>query len=493
MDNQNGAQQNSNDQNTSVKELYTKAVFPGRLVMLGCGSIGRAVLPMLLKHTDITPERMRIVTADETGKKTAASLGIEFVVEHITPENFKNVLKKHLAPGDFLLNLSVDVSTEDLVVACQKFGVLYTDTSTELWPGTTTNTSTPLDQRTNYALRERIGVLRQTHLDGPTAVLDHGANPGLISHFLKAALLEVAMSVGNGAAALGPPIDRAGWAKLMQELKVRVVQIAERDTQDSPAYKQADEFVNTWSIDGFLSEATQPVELGWGTHEKELPQDGHEHTFGSKSCIYLDRPGALTPVRSWTPREGPYHGFLITHDESITTADYYTVVDEQGQVVYRPTVMYAYHPCDDAVLSLREYAGNNWRAPRKKRILTDEIEHGSDELGVLLMGHRKRAYWFGSDLSIAQARELVPNQNATTIQVAAGALAGVIWALENPKRGIVEPEDLDFRRVLDIATPYLGIVHGKYTNWTPLRARKDPLFPEDTAADPWQFKNFRVM
>jgi len=489
----NGSNANSTEQHPVVKELYTKAVFPGRLVMLGCGSIGRAILPMLLKHTDITPERMRIVTADETGKNTAAAYGIEFVIDPINAENYKTVLKKHLSPGDFLLNLSVDTSTEELVVACQKLGVLYVDTSTELWPGSTTNTATSLDQRTNYALRERIAILRQKNIDGPTAVLDHGANPGLISHFLKAALLEVAKDIGNGAAALGVPKDRAGWAKLMQELRVRVIQIAERDTQDSPAYKQADEFVNTWSIDGFLSEATQPVELGWGTHEKELPPDSHEHTFGSKSSIYLDRPGALTPVRSWTPREGPYHGFLITHDESITTADYYTVKDEQGNVVYRPTVMYAYHPCDDAVLSLREFAGNNWKHPRKKRILTNEIEHGSDELGVLLMGHKKRAYWYGSDLSIAQARELIPQQNATTLQVAAGALAAVVWALENPKRGIVEPEDLDFKRVLELASPYLGIVHGKYTSWTPLRSRKDPLFPEDVAADPWQFKNFRVM
>ena len=126
----------------------------------------------------------------------------------------------------------------------------------------------------------------------------------------------------------------------------------------------------------------------------------------------------------------------------------------------------------------------------------DEIDRGSDELGVLLMGHKKRTYWYGSDLSIAQTRELVPHQNATGLQVAAGAMAGVIWALENPTRGILEPEDLDFRRVLDIATPYLGIVHGKYTSWTPLRDRKekDQLFPEDIAAtDPWQFKNFRVM
>jgi homospermidine synthase len=102
-----------------------------------------------------------------------------------------------------------------------------------------------------------------------------------------------------------------------------------------------------------------PAEFGWGTHEKELPPDGHEHVNGGKYGIYLDRPGALTPVRSWTPREGSYHGFLITHIESITTADYFTVRDAEGKVVYRPTVMYAYHPCDDAVLSLREYAGNN--------------------------------------------------------------------------------------------------------------------------------------
>jgi len=484
---------NSTDQHILIKELYTKAVFPGQLVMLGCGSIGRAILPMLLKHTDITAQGMRIVAADEAGKKTAGSLGIEFVVEQITPENYKAVLKKHLSTGDFLLNLSVEVSSNDLITWCEKVGVLYVDTSTERWPGFSTNASLTPAQRTNYAQREEFLQLKRKNLEGTTAIVNHGANPGLISHFLKAALLDIAIGVGNGAAALGMPQDRVGWAKLMQELKVRVIQVAERDTQDSPAYKQADEFVNTWSVDGFLSEATQPVELGWGTHEKELPQDAHEHTFGRKAAIYLDRPGALTQVRSWTPREGPYHGFLITHDESITTADYYTVADEQGQILYRPTVMYAYHPCDDAVLSLREYAGNNWRSPRKKRILTDEIEHGSDELGVLVMGHRKRAYWFGSDLSIAQARETVPHQNATTIQVAVGALAALIWALENPKAGICEPEDLDFRRVLDIATPYLGIVHGKYTNWTPLRARKDPLFPEDMSADPWQFKNFRVM
>ena len=475
-----------------TKDLYTKAKFPGRLVVLGGGSISQGIIPMLLRHTDITPDRMKIVTASEVGKSVADFYGIEFLVDPLTRDNYASVLKKHLTKDDFLLNLSVDTSSEDFVSVCQKMGVPYVDASAEVWPGTTTDTSTPLELRTNYAQREQIAKLHKKYVAGPTAVFNHGANPGLVSHFIKAALLDIARDVGNGALAMGTPKDREGWAKLMHSLKIRVIQIAERDTQATKVLKQLDEFVNTWSVDGFLGEATQPVELGWGVHEKELPPDGHEFTFGSKAAIYLDRPGALTSVRSWTPREGPYHGFLVTHDESITTADYYAV-RENDAVVFRPTVMYAYHPCDDAVLSLREYAGNNWKYPRKKRIMVDEIESGSDELGVLIMGHKKRSYWFGSDLSIAQVRELAPHQNATVMQVAVGVLAAVIWALENPNEGLVEPEDLDFRRVLEIATPYLGTVHGKYTNWTPLRARKDPLFPEDTSADPWQFKNFRVM
>lgn len=475
------------------KELYTKAAFSGQLVMLGCGTIGQCILPMLLRHTDITPERMRIITANDLGKHVAAGYGIEFLVDPLTHENYAAVLKKHLKKGDFLLNLSVDVQSSDLFEWCQKHEVMYVDTSTEQWPGFAVDPGVPLEERTNYALREKISKIRQKYKEGPTAVIDHGANPGLISHFAKAAILDVARDTGYG---LMPetPTTREEWAALAASLKVRVIQVAERDTQYSGKFKQPDEFVNTWSVDGFLSEATQPVEFGWGTHEKDFPGDGHEFSFGSKAAIYLDRPGALTPVRSWTPREGPYHGFLVTHDECITLAEYFTVHDENGAVVYRPTVMYAYHPCDDAVLSLREYAGNNFRQPRKKRIMFDEIEHGADELGVLLMGHRKRAYWYGSDLSIAQARELISHQNATAMQVAAGAMAALIWALENPRKGICEPEDLDFRRILEIASPYLGIVHGKYTSWTPLRERKNPLFPEDiSAADPWQFKNFRVM
>ena len=109
------------------------------------------------------------------------------------------------------------------------------------------------------------------------------------------------------------------------------------------------------------------------------------------------------------------------------------------------------------------------------------------------MGHKKGAYWFGSQLSIHQARELCPHNNATSLQVTASALAGVIWAIENPKAGIVEPEELNHERVLEVAAPYLGKLVGSYSDWTPLHGR-GVLFPEDVdTSDPWQFKNFRVL
>ena len=108
----------------------------------------------------------------------------------------------------------------------------------------------------------------------------------------------------------------------------------------------------------------------------------------------------------------------------------------------------------------------------------NEIVDGIDELGVLLYGHGKNAYWFGSQLSIEETRELAPYQNATGLQVTSAVLAGMVWALENPNEGIVEADEMDFHRCLEIQRPYLGPVKGYYTDWTPLTGRPG-LFPEE--------------
>jgi homospermidine synthase len=463
--------------------------FAGRIVFVGFGSIGQGVLPLILRHIGISADRITIVTAEDQGRAEAEQFAVKFVKTALTQDNYVRVLEPLLGAGDFLLNLSVDVSSAALVQLARERGALYLDTCIEPWAGVYVDPALPVETRSNYVMRLQALELRRSAKSTSTAVLTHGANPGLVSHLVKQALLNIAADTGAKAER---PASREQWAALARDLGVKVIHVAERDTQVADRPKAMNEFVNTWSVDGFVSEGAQPAELGWGTHERHFPADGGRHTIGSGCAIYLNRPGASTQVRTWTPDAGPFHGFLITHSEAISLADYYTVT-EGGRVVYRPTTHYAYHPSNDAVLSVHELAGRNWHIQDRKRIMMSEITAGNDELGVLLAGHKKNAYWYGSQLSIAAARKLAPYNSATSLQVTVSALAGMIWAMENPNRGIVEPDDMDFERPLEICMPYLGSVVGKYTDWTPLHQRGE-LFAEDLdTSDPWQFKNIRVV
>jgi homospermidine synthase len=464
--------------------------FPGRLLIIGFGSIGQGILPLVLRHIGgLTPDRITIVTAADAGRDEAEQMGVRFLNHPLTRENYRHVLEPLVGRGDFVLNLSVDVSSIALIKLCQEKGSLYLDTCIEPWPGGYNDPNIPASRRTNYALREETLELRKVYANGPTAVITHGANPGLVSHFVKQALLDIAADTDVDVA---EPGNRDEWAALAQQLGVKVIHIAERDTQVSNRPKKPDEFVNTWSVDGFISEGSQPAELGWGSHERHFPRDGRQHDFGRRNAIFLSQPGCATRVRTWTPNEGCFHGFLITHGESISISDFLTV--KQGdKIAYRPTVHYAYHPADNAVLSVHEFCGKNYHEQSSKRIMMDDITDGIDELGVLLAGHKKNAYWYGSQLSTHEARKLAPFNSATSLQVTVAALSGMIYAMENPSLGIVEPDEIDFRRNLEVCMPYLGPVVGKYTDWSPVTGR-GRLFPEDIdESDPWQFKNVRVL
>ena len=475
---------------SAASSYKTYFEFPGKLVMLGFGSIGQGVLPLILRHIKIDKKNIIIITGDNAGEDIARKEGIEFRMEPLNPQNYHSVLEPLLGEGGFLLNLSVDVSSVQLIRFCQEHDILYLDACIEPWTGGFVDPTLTMTQRSNYGLRETALVLKNEFPGGATAVVAHGANPGIVSHFLKRALVKIAKDTGLDGAI---PKNRDEWATYAKDLGVKTIHIAEYDSQVAAKPKEIGRFENTWSVYGFHSEAvSQPSELGWGTHEKYWPDDARKHDNAFASSIYLLRPGARTPVRTWTPLRKNFIGRLVTHNESISISDYFTLKNGDD-VVYRPTVHYAYRPCDAAVLSLEETLGDNSQLQAKQRILMDEIVTGMDELGVLVMGHQKGAYWYGSQLTIEDTRKLAPYQNATGLQVTAGVLGGMIWAMENPKAGVVEPDEMDFERVMEVAEPYLGTMTGEYTDWNPLKGRQ-ALFPEDTdTSDPWQFKNFRVV
>ena len=461
--------------------------------MIGFGSIGKGTLPLIERHFAYDKKRFVVIDPEDKDRKLLDERGIRFIHQAVTRDNYRHLLAPLLTEGGgqgFCVNLSVDTSSVDIMELCNEVGALYIDTVNEPWAGFYYDSKLGPEARSNYALREVTLAAKRKRAPGShTAVSCCGANPGLVSWFVKQALLNVANDVGIK---VEEPKTQAEWARLAMQVGVKGIHIAERDTQRARNPKPMDVFVNTWSIEGFLSEGMQPAELGWGTHEKWMPANGRTHKAGCGAAIYLLQPGANTRVRSWTPTPRAQYGFLVTHNESISIADYFTL--REGETVkYRPTCHYAYHPCNDAVLSLHELFGQAGKRQEKLHILDEhDIVDGIDELGVLLYGHGKNAYWYGSQLSVDETRLLAPYQNATGLQVTSAVLAGMVWALENPKAGIVEADEMDFRRCLDVQMPYLGPVIGQYTDWTPLSDRPG-LFPEDLdTSDPWQFKNVLV-
>jgi homospermidine synthase len=113
--------------------------------------------------------------------------------------------------------------------------------------------------------------------------------------------------------------------------------------------------------------------------------------------------GINTQVVSWVPGS-TIIGMVVRHGEAFSITDKLSVRDAAGQTVYRPTVHYAYCPCDAAIASLWELRGNDYRLQSRQRIMTDEIISGADTLGALVMGHPLNSWWCGTSLSIEEAR-----------------------------------------------------------------------------------------
>lgn len=461
-----------------------KEVFNQKIIMLGFGCIGQALLPLLIDRLTISPSQIFIITDEDSSISLANKFSVHFLVEKITQQNYIEIIGKQLAEDDLVIDVSIGISTNSIIQLCNQKQALYINASIEEWGDSIFEQSAP-EMRTNYWLRETILKLKKTVKK--TTVLTHGANPGLVSHFVKHALLHIAK---DNNLHIPTPKNQFEWAQLASTLNIKAIHIAEHDTQVTRSPKKLDEFVNTWSINGFIEEIKQPVEIGWGSHERYFPADGKIHSQGEQSSIYIERPSGSFKIRSWTPSFGSYHGFLITHPETTSLSSYLTLKDNNA-IIYRPTVLYAYCPCPDAIVSIHELQGNEWIPQKKSRLLVDEIAEGTDELGVLLMGNSKGAYWFGSTLSIESARELVPHNNATSLQVVAGLMSAIIWAIRHPDKGLVEPEELDYDEILQNALPYLGTLGGYYTDWTPLQNRSTLYFEDLDFSDPWQFINMQ--
>ncbi|MBN2453470.1 MAG: homospermidine synthase [Candidatus Omnitrophica bacterium] len=476
--------------------------FNKKVLIVGFGAVGGCALPILLKHIDIPYRNITVVDFADKRREMApwVKKGVKYSQEKITPLNIARVLSKHLEPGSLLIDLSWNIDSLEMLGWCNSNAVLYVNTSVEEWdPYAAIHSKSPFEKSLYHKQMEICKAVSKWNEGATTAVMDHGANPGLISHFVKKGLFDLAHKTihdrttpRKDAKILEHLLPKRDFARIAMKLGVKVVHCSERDTQITDVPKDVDEFVGTWSIEGLREEGTAPSEMGWGTHEKVLPKHANIPPYGPKNQIFMSQMGINTWVRSWVPYT-EIVAMAVRHAEAFSISDYLTVW-KAGKAIYRPTVHYAYMPCDATMASLHELRCRNYELQTRQRIMNDEIIKGDDILGALIMGHKYNSWWTGSMLSIEESRRLVPHQNATTVQVAIGAVAATMWMIENPDKGVCGPENLPYDYVLNIAKPYLGRFISEPSDWTPFRDYHS-FFKENPDSfldkkNQWCFSNF---
>ena len=476
--------------------------FNGKILVIGYGSVSKCTIPILFKHLRVPYKNVTVI--DYVDQKAAirewTEKGVKYFQAKITPLNMAKELARHVGTGGMVIDLAWNIGCIDIITWCHDNKVLYINASVEEWdPYADIHNKTTLEKSLYYRQMQIRDTVSKWNGPSTTAILDHGANPGLISHFTRKGLIDIAEKAvkdrttpKNSVKALEKYLSEKDFARLAMELGVKAIHCSERDTQIANKPKEVDEFVGTWSVEGLREEGVSPAEMGWGTHEKELPELAHAPTSGPRNQIFLAQMGMNTWVRSWIPHQ-EIVGMVIRHGEAFGISDRLTVWRGK-KAVYRPTVHYAYMPCHETLSSLHELRCRNYELQPKWRIMNDEITSGDDILGALLMGHKYNSWWTGSILSIEESRKLIPHQNATTMQVAIGVVSAAMWMIEHPKKGVLLPDDLPHEYILKIAKPYLGKLVSIPSDWTPL-SNYQVFFKEnkDDTLDTknvWCFQNF---
>jgi homospermidine synthase len=461
-----------------------------KLLLLGHGCIGSTFLTLLLRHGKIHHSKILVIDKKEEALLKVPK-GITTKQVHIKKKNYKQEILSFLGPGDILIDLAYYINTMVLLKLCNDHQIHFVNTAVEYWYDKEDLEISDPRTQTLYERQMKLQEVIHKFTSKPTAIITHGANPGWVSHFVKEALKDMAIYLDKKGELSDRKIEKyqkwiekQDYPSLSKDLNVQVIHISERDTQLVSTPKPKDVFRNTWSAIGFVEEGVAPAELGWGTHESQ--DIGVHYDEGPKNQIALRSWGINTWVKTWVP-SGPLVGMIVRHEEAYSISEYLT---KDG---YRPTVHYAYLPCNDAVSSLNEIQNkimmDNEIPNFEEEIINVEITEGKDELGVLLFS-KNLTWWRGSLLDIEEARMLIPEQSATSIQVGISVLAAVMYILDHPNEGVIHPEDMNHLEVLGLIETYLGPIKSIPVKWSPLDSSVS--YKKMDHKNPFRFENFVV-
>lgn len=456
--------------------------FEGKIVQFGFGAVGKSFYEKISKEISFNENKYFVISRDNFEFEAYVNLGglvSNFIVSEVTRENFGQVFEPYLGEGDLLIDFADTVGTRDICNWCAERNIMYINTGEADWPD---NWYSIFDENElKNSIKERH--IKSENTNKYPIVLQHGNNPGLVSHFVKAAIEYIVNTQFKKDKHLKGLVKNGRFNDAAKILGIKMIHVNDIDLQEVKDEYSDNILFSTWCTDSFWFEMLSEATINIGTHEKV--DFGNECNFvnSEKGFLEFKKIAAEKKCRTCYPN-GSFEGFLVPHEETITIAKSLEV-KENGKVVYRPTVMFLYSPCVYASNYFRNAKVNEYPEPDPSRPLDQENEKGktiirgyvypesfeilyqekiaagTEYVGVLLIGDNFEPVWVGNRVEASflyKDKKSSYWQTPTITPVAMSALAAVCWMIKNKEKGgIYFPDDIaDYKYIIKTAEKYIS-------------------------------------
>ena len=449
--------------------------FKNRIVQFGFGAVGKSFFEKISKEIKFDKDKYFIISRNELEYTFFLELGGKignFIVADINRKNYKFIFDKYLDEGDLLIDFADGVGTKDFVEWCAYNNVMYLNTGETDWDDNWYNIFEENLKKNEF--REKIQ--QNSNINKYPIVLHHGNNPGLVSHFVKAGLEYIIKKQYKNNKKLNDLLEGKKFNEIAKELDLKEIHVNDSDYQEVRDEFDKDTLYSTWSIDSFFFEMLSEATINLGVNEKfdfekEFKKIDLKNGFLEFKDLAIDIVG-----KTYYPK-GKFEGFLVPHEETITIAKSLEVKNGE-EIIYRPTVIFLYSPCDFAVEYLKsarvyDYLNSNittsdnqivrgFKYPKNSEIIYKEnIKKGTEYVGVLLLGSKFKPVWVGNRIKqsfLYKDKKSSFWQTPTITPVAMSALAVTCWMIKNKdKGGIYFPDDIsEYKEIINFAEKYIS-------------------------------------
>ena len=420
-----------------------------KYVFWGLGSVGRSFLDKLKENGYFNPDSFYLIDSSLEAKDY-------FIQEGGKPENVtiglidKDTVQKYLdimEEGDYILEFCCDIKNTLVLKYCLTHKIHYIFTADASWRNDLEWTSC------HQHFLEYLDIKKEYKDYKTTSIIEFGMNPGMVSMFVKQGIREIvehddSRFVRKNREKLREFLDKNEFGRVAKLLKIEDVQEVDNDDQETNIPYENGTCYSTWNVWSYYYETVSSPELALSTKSRFR---GYGKIY---DCDFKDlflapyKAGFEYKDASWSA-QGRMIGHISTHEEIFSIRQLLTF----GK--YKPTVHFLYSPCKYANESIKQFKD---KEPTSFRLIKkEEITSGGESVGVIIQGKRFKTRYFGNYLDTTKEKEC-----ATILQVSASAFAAFQYMIKHPNEGMLFPEDLDDKEVVEIAKQYLK----EYTTFT---------------------------